>query len=99
MEDFKTVYRVVGRRNEKDAKPFILAGALGHPLKTLDEAKRIMNEIIERNKREVSRGKSITPAGCFSVECELTNKDLLVDVHIQSRKVTPWVDEKFKKGT
>ena len=95
MEDFKTVYRVVGRRNEKDSKPFILAGALGHPLKTLDEAKRTMNEIIEHNKRDVSRGKSIMPAGCFSVECAMTSKDLLVDVRIQSRKVTPWIDEKI----
>lgn len=94
MEDFKTVYRVVGRRND-DEKPFILAGALGHPLKSLEDAKSIMNEIIERNKREVARGKSIMPAGCFSVECAMTSKDLLVDVHIQSRKVTPWVDEKI----
>lgn len=91
MSDFKTVYRVVGRRKSQE-KSFILAGALGNPLKSLDEAKRTMSEIVERNKRDVARGKSVDPCGCFSVECAMTSDDLLVDVRIQSRQVTPWED-------
>lgn len=94
MEDFKTVYRVVGRHHCSE-KSFVLAGALGHPLKTLDEAKRVMAEIIANNKRDVLRGKSVTSCNGLGIEMEMTSDYLLEDVHIESRKVTPWVTEKI----
>ena len=92
MENFKVVYRIVGRHHCME-KPIILAGGLGHPLKTLDDAKRTMNEIIERNKRDVMRGKRVDSCGLISIESEMTPDWLLEDVKIQSRKVTPWIDE------
>ena len=93
MENFTTVYRVIGKTYSMD-KPVILAGsAFGGVIKTYEEAKRLKDEFIKKNKEEVARGKATIWAGVISAEYEVSKDNLYEYVKIQSRKVTPWTEE------